>query len=57
MCGSNDMSLREFVDGDPDSQESKIVRVLSSVLSEISEECARKTVKPGDEGPRLTSNL
>lgn len=50
-------ALREHADGDPDSQESKIVRVLSSLLSEISEDSTRQRAEPDTEGPRLISNL
>ena len=54
---NNDKTLRESADGDPDSQESKIVRVRSSLFLEISEDCARRRAKPSTEGPQLISNL
>ena len=58
MGGENDdMTLREFADGDPDSQESKIVRVRSSLLPEISEDCAWGRTKQSAGRPELISNL
>jgi hypothetical protein len=44
--GNDSKTLREFVDGDPDSQESKIVKVRSSLLSDISEDRMRLRVNP-----------
>ena len=51
-------TLREFEHGDPDSQESKIVRVRSSWLSEISEDVTAREIKPntGDYDRSLTYN-
>jgi len=44
----NRKTIREVV-GDPDSQESKIVRVRSSLSSEMSEDCMRRRVKSSIE--------
>ena len=48
---------REPVDGDPDSQESRIVRVRSSSLSEISEDSVRRKVRSSVGERRFNSDL
>lgn len=56
--GNNKGASHEPIDGDPDSQESKIFRVRSSSLSEISGDWVRRRVKPsfGGDGQILTYN-
>ena len=55
--GNNGKILRELVDGDPDSQGSKIVNVRSPLLSEISENYVKRRVEPSIEEQGLISDL
>ena len=57
LAGDSNKTLREFVDGDPDSQESKIVRVRSSMLSEIPGDSIRRRIRLGIGRQGLISDL